>query len=156
MKYYKTITLCCVVLISIFSCQKIEVPVPFNSFYPATIDGISYADSVVYFVDKADGEDFEINLKFSGGAGFKEVKIYNYGRNEITTRTDIQEVTESFSLQLPDQNSTNGMINVKGTMDHSKFYRGITAIDKDNYNISFYVFDKLGIYKTVGVKFRKP
>jgi hypothetical protein len=145
-----------IVCISLFSCQKIEVPVVFNSLYPDTIDGISYADSVVYFVDKADGEDFEINLKFSGGSGFKEMKIFNYGRNEITTRTDVQEVTESFSLQLPDLNSTSGLINVKGMMDHNKFYRGITATDKDNYNISFYVFDKLGIYKTVVIKFRKP
>ncbi len=71
------------------------MPVVFNSLYPDTIDGISYADSVVYFVDKADGEDFEINLKFSGGSGFKETKIYNYGRNPTTERVD-KEITEFY------------------------------------------------------------
>ncbi len=34
--------------------------------------------------------------------------------------------------------------------------RGIVAIDKDYYNFTFYVFDKLGTYKTVNTKFRSP
>lgn len=145
-----------IISVGILGCQKIEVPLPFDSLYPDTIDGISYADSVIYIVDKADGEDFEINLKFVGGTGFKETKIYNYGRNPTTERVDNKEITEFFTIINPDENSLNGKINIKGILDHNKFMRGIVAIDKDYYNFTFYVFDKLGIYKTVTIKFRSP
>jgi hypothetical protein len=155
MKFYKTISLCFVVLISIFSCQKIDKIEPFTAFYVSSFNNVMYADtSVNYNFNLSNGGDFELKLNFVGGVGVSGLDIYQTGISDYG-KYITENVTQNFTVNLPSLGSKSGTITVSGVMDYSLYKPGIQS-ESNKYSFAFYVFDEIGSSRIVTVKFVKP
>ncbi len=141
--------------IATLGCQKMEIPKDIKSFYPDSIDGVSYVDSLNYEVIKGDGETFDINLKFEAGSGFESIKIVNHGLNAQLSYHATKEVTEIFTVTSPEKGVLSGNINVTGQMNYSDYYSGAVS-DIDKYSFHFHLVDKMGVTRFILIKFVKP
>jgi hypothetical protein len=140
---------------AISACKKIEVPTEIKSFYPESIDGVSYAGATIYEVEKTDGETFEIILNFEGGSGYEDLKIINRGIDSQVGYHATYEASEVFSIIAPEKGSTKGSILVSGVIDYSQYWSGIqSSIDK--YSFYYYFVDKMGITRTLIISFVQP
>ena len=136
-------------------CQKIEVPREIKFFYPESIDGVSYADSTIYEVEKADGESFEIKLNFEEGSGYEGLKILNRGINVQVGYHATYEASEVFNVTAPEKGSTKGSILVSGIIDYNQYWPGIQS-SSDKYSFYYYLVDQMGITRSVIITFVKP
>lgn len=141
--------------VAIMSCQKIEVPKEIKSFYTNSIDGVSYIDSLIYEVEKMDGENFEIKLSFEGGSGFENLKIVNTGLNEQLSYHAAKDVSEIFTVNSPEKGALKGSLLISGQMNYSQYYRG-AASNINKYLFQFYLVDQMGITRSINIKFIKP
>ena len=155
MKFHKTITLCFVVLISLFSCQKIDKIEPFTAFYVSSFNNVTYADtSLNYDFNLSNGGDFELKLKFVGGTGVSGLDIYQRGLGDNGNYETIN-VKDNFEIILPENDAKTGIITVSGEIDYSLYQPGIQS-DSDKYTFALYVYDKVGSSRIVTIKFVKP
>lgn len=155
MKFYKTISLCFAVLISFFSCQKIDKIEPFTAFYVSSFNNVTYADtSLNYNFNLSNGGDFELKLKFVGGTGVSGLDIYQRGIGD-NGNYETKNVKENFEINLPNNDAKSGVITVSGKIDYSLYQPGIQS-ESDKYTFTLYVYDKLGSSRIITIKFVKP